>query len=299
MYSTSKNSFQKWGKVKETDQYGTKFYRVATTRVRTTCVLSNVQASQFVSWLRHKRPSESFGYKETTLMTSAYRLWHVLFYKRSGVTTGVTAGQGCTATVQISALNSPIPTTVFVVFLRKVPVYHVTWKPYVTLISIAITEASLQLDAESFFGDEAKSIGPNYNLWNILTGWTVRASNPRTNKRSLLQNKQTSFEADPSTYTMSTGDSLGVKQPGREAGHSPTSSGGVKNEWKCNSTPPFISYGVYRGTFTFTFNNLTSGKQTLYPFNRRLVRNQSKSGPYEERKIFLFLLVLEPRIVHP
>jgi len=147
--------------------------------------------------------------------------------------------------VQISALNSAILTTVFVVFLRQMPVYHVTWKLYVTLISTAITEESLQLDAESFCGDEAKGIGPTYNLGNTFshwgTGWTVRGSNPRTGKRSLLQNNQTSSEADPTSNSMSTVGFLGVKQLEREAGLSPTSSGGVKNEWRCNSTPPFMS----------------------------------------------------------
>jgi hypothetical protein len=73
------------------------------------------------------------------------------------------------------------------------------------------------------------------------TRWTVRGSNPRTGKRSLLQNNQTSSEADITSYSTSTGGSLEVKWPWREADHSPTSSGGVKNEWRCNSTPPFIS----------------------------------------------------------
>jgi hypothetical protein len=38
--------------------------------------------------------------------------------------------------------------------------------------------------------------------------------------------------------------SLGVKQPGREADHSPPSSAEIKNEWSYTSTPPLHLHGV-------------------------------------------------------
>jgi hypothetical protein len=38
--------------------------------------------------------------------------------------------------------------------------------------------------------------------------------------------------------------SLGIKWPGREADHSPPSSGEVKNAWSCTSTPSIRPHGV-------------------------------------------------------
>jgi len=38
--------------------------------------------------------------------------------------------------------------------------------------------------------------------------------------------------------------SLGVKRPGREADHSPSSSSEVKNAWSYTSTPPIRLHGV-------------------------------------------------------
>jgi hypothetical protein len=38
--------------------------------------------------------------------------------------------------------------------------------------------------------------------------------------------------------------SLGVKQPGREADHSPPSSAENKNAWRYTSTPPILLHGV-------------------------------------------------------
>jgi hypothetical protein len=44
----------------------------------------------------------------------------------------------------------------------------------------------------------------------------------------------------PTSYTMGTGGSFpGVKQPGREADHSPPTSAEVKKMWIYTSTPPY------------------------------------------------------------
>jgi hypothetical protein len=44
----------------------------------------------------------------------------------------------------------------------------------------------------------------------------------------------------PTSYTMGTGSSFpGVKQPGREADHSPPASAEVKKIWIYTSTPPY------------------------------------------------------------
>jgi hypothetical protein len=45
----------------------------------------------------------------------------------------------------------------------------------------------------------------------------------------------------PASYPMGTRDfSLGVKRPGREADHSPSSSAEVKNAWNYISTPQYV-----------------------------------------------------------
>jgi len=50
--------------------------------------------------------------------------------------------------------------------------------------------------------------------------------------------------------------SLGVKQPGHEADHSPPSSAEIKNAWSCTSTPPYIFMAQclikHKNNFTFT-----------------------------------------------
>jgi hypothetical protein len=51
---------------------------------------------------------------------------------------------------------------------------------------------------------------------------------------------QTGSGVHPTSYTMGTGSSFtGVKQPGREADHSPPTSAEVKKMWIYTSTPPY------------------------------------------------------------
>jgi hypothetical protein len=51
--------------------------------------------------------------------------------------------------------------------------------------------------------------------------------------------------AHPASYSIGTrGFSLGVKQPGCEADHSPPSSAEVKNAWSYTSTPPIRLHDV-------------------------------------------------------
>jgi hypothetical protein len=51
--------------------------------------------------------------------------------------------------------------------------------------------------------------------------------------------------------------SLGIKQPGHEANHSPPSSAEVENAWSHTSTPQYVFMAwclvKYRDNFTFTF----------------------------------------------
>jgi hypothetical protein len=67
--------------------------------------------------------------------------------------------------------------------------------------------------------------------------------------------------------------SLGVKRPGREAGHIPPSSAEVKNAWSYTSNSPIRLHGVvlklkHRDNFTFNLtstdcykDNRTTGKE--------------------------------------
>jgi len=52
--------------------------------------------------------------------------------------------------------------------------------------------------------------------------------------------------------------SLGIKRPGREADHSPTSSAEDKNAWSYTSTPYYVFTAwclvKHRDNFTFSFN---------------------------------------------
>jgi hypothetical protein len=62
--------------------------------------------------------------------------------------------------------------------------------------------------------------------------------------------------------------SPGVKQPRREAYHSPQSAE-VKNLWICTSTSPVGLHGVvvkHRGNFTFLLLPFTKGKGKNYVF---------------------------------
>jgi hypothetical protein len=76
------------------------------------------------------------------------------------------------------------------------------------------------------------------------SGWTTDKPGfgSRQGKRfSILQNVKTGCGAHPPSHQMDTGVPYpGVKQPGREANHSPPSSADIKNAWSCNSTPPNV-----------------------------------------------------------
>jgi hypothetical protein len=62
---------------------------------------------------------------------------------------------------------------------------------------------------------------------------------------SLHHRIQNGSGAHPASYPMGTSGSFhGVKQPEREADHSPPSSVEVKNAWSYTSTPPVRLHGV-------------------------------------------------------
>jgi hypothetical protein len=77
---------------------------------------------------------------------------------------------------------------------------------------------------------------------------------------SLHHRIQNGSGAHPASYPMGTRNfSLGVKQPGREANHSPPSSVEVKNSWSYTSTPQcvFMAWCLvkHRDNFSFTLTS--------------------------------------------
>jgi hypothetical protein len=71
--------------------------------------------------------------------------------------------------------------------------------------------------------------------------------------------------------------SLGVKRPGREADHSPTSSAEVKNSWSYTSTPPIHLHGMvlikkqkkYVGLLNYAFSNTRVTHRRSYGLDDR------------------------------
>ena len=79
-------------------------------------------------------------------------------------------------------------------------------------------------------------------------GWTVLVSNLGKGERFFLFSKRPDCPCSQPTFLFS-GHSCslsGVKRPGREVRHSPTSTNEVKNQWSCSSSPHASRYGVER-----------------------------------------------------
>jgi hypothetical protein len=75
--------------------------------------------------------------------------------------------------------------------------------------------------------------------------WSVVRVSVEAENFSPHHRVQTGSGVHPASYPMVTRDYfLGVKQPRREADHSPPSSAEVKNVWIYTSTPPIRLHGV-------------------------------------------------------
>jgi hypothetical protein len=85
-------------------------------------------------------------------------------------------------------------------------------------------------------------IGERYSNW--LQAGQLGFRVPVGSRFSLLHVVQTGSGTHPASYPMGTGAfSLGIKQPGLEADHSPPTSADVKKTWIYTSTPPCL-YGI-------------------------------------------------------
>ena len=67
--------------------------------------------------------------------------------------------------------------------------------------------------------------GIAWSVWQLATGWKVRGSNPGGARFSALV--QTGSGAHPASCTIGIGSFMGVKRPGRDADHTPSSSAEV------------------------------------------------------------------------
>lgn len=85
--------------------------------------------------------------------------------------------------------------------------------------------------------DSTIDIATGYGLDNQGVGIRV----PVRQEFSLLKVIQAGSGVHPASYLVGTGGSFsGVKQPGREADHSPPSSAEAKKTWIYTSTPPYV-----------------------------------------------------------
>jgi hypothetical protein len=85
-----------------------------------------------------------------------------------------------------------------------------------------------------------------------------------------------------------TGDHFpGIKQPGREADHSPPSSAEVKKEWSYTSTAPFVfmAYCLISTSDNLTFYLPAAPKIFIFP--------SDESGGFREMDSFKDLIVLQ------
>jgi hypothetical protein len=87
---------------------------------------------------------------------------------------------------------------------------------------------------------------------SVVTYWTIWGSNSGRGKRLFSSAELTDQLWEPSCLVFD-GYKVyfpGVKRPGRETDHSPTSSAEVKNEFNYTSAPPLSLHGVDRHNCT-------------------------------------------------
>jgi hypothetical protein len=95
----------------------------------------------------------------------------------------------------------------------------------------------------------AWSLSSSVDIATVLTGWTVRGSNPSVG--DICRAHPDRLCGPPSYLFMYRGFFPAVKWPGREVNHSSPSVAEVKNEWIHTSTVPICLHGLDREKFTF------------------------------------------------
>ena len=124
-----------------------------------------------------------------------------------------------------------------------------TWRsrsPAARLLSSSLGNVNIASIAMCTTGSGDSSV-------SVVKCWTIWGSNSGTGKR-LSSAKRTDRLCEPSCLVFD-GYKVyfpGVKRPGRETDHLPTSSSEVKNEWSYTSTPPICLHGVDRHNCTCT-----------------------------------------------
>jgi hypothetical protein len=97
-------------------------------------------------------------------------------------------------------------------------------------------------------------------VYLMVSGFKSRRSKKNFLSSKLPQNS----EAHPITHSMGTGVlPRGIKRPGREVDHLPSSSTEVKNEWSYASTPPLRLHDAGRDNSVSLLNGLANDSQFL------------------------------------
>jgi len=98
----------------------------------------------------------------------------------------------------------------------------------------------------TWFGSQSTSVSIVARLW---AGQSEVQFPIEARDFTPLRNVQTSSGANPAFPSVGTVVLSGIKQPGQEADHPPSSSAKVKNEWKNKSTSP-SAFVACTGTMT-------------------------------------------------
>jgi hypothetical protein len=127
--------------------------------------------------------------------------------------------------------------------LRSKRVILLVYSVYIDATEAAKLQDALSASSQSYIGwSSSVNIVAGYGLDNWGLGVQFLAG---TENFYPLHHSQTSSGAHPASCPMGTrAPSLGVKQLGCEADHSPTFSPEVKNMWCYNLTPPIYLHGV-------------------------------------------------------
>jgi hypothetical protein len=142
------------------------------------------------------------------------------------------------------------------------------WSPYCkgTFI-LHLGETPCRFSLFFFFITSHLDVGSRDSSVGIALGYGLddRGSRVRfpagAGNFSLHHRIQNGAGVHPASYPMGTRGSFpGVKRPGREADHSPSSRAEVKNAWSYTSTPQYVFMAwclvKHRDNFTFTFTHL-------------------------------------------
>jgi hypothetical protein len=118
---------------------------------------------------------------------------------------------------------------------------------YAVSINICPLRESLEFEKNCFNVSSPKNVIANYEGHSAVSDWLLagrprgRSSSPCVvkNFHVSLSSRPTLGSTQPPMKWVMAALSSGLKRPGREADHSPPTSGEVKKTWVYTSTPPY------------------------------------------------------------